>query len=153
MPHPTGYRQLRKGRFSEQNRVYHVTTRTRDRRPVFDSFERSRILIHAMKDQHDEGCVDSLCFVVMPDHLHWLFGLRGDSQLGDVIRFVKSRSARLINRQDGSSGPLWQPGFHDHAVRKEEDLQSIARYIVANPLRSGLVNSLRHYPHWDAVWI
>jgi len=29
----------------------------------------------------------------------------------------------------------------------------VARYIVANPLRAGLVESVRDYPHWDAIWL
>ncbi len=27
-----------------------------------------------------------------------------------------------------------------------------ARYIIANPVRAGLVYSVRDYPYWDAVW-
>jgi hypothetical protein len=44
-----------------------------------------------------------------------------------------------------NSNPAWP-------IRREEDLVSIARYIVANPLRAGIVKSVREYPHWDAVW-
>jgi hypothetical protein len=29
----------------------------------------------------------------------------------------------------------------------------VARYIVANPLRAGLVEHLGDYPLWDAVWL
>jgi putative transposase len=32
-------------------------------------------------------------------------------------------------------------------------LLSAARYIVANPLRAGIANSLAEYPHWDATWL
>jgi putative transposase len=49
--------------------------------------------------------------------------------------------------------PVWQRGFHDHALRKEEDIVSVARYIVANPVRDGLVRRIGDYPHWDAVWL
>ncbi|MFP3408382.1 transposase, partial [Pseudomonas sp. SIMBA_065] len=48
---------------------------------------------------------------------------------------------------------IWQPGYQDHALRREERLVHVARYIVANPLRAGLVKSVRDYPHWDAVWL
>jgi putative transposase len=43
--------------------------------------------------------------------------------------------------------------FYDHAVRKDEDVQGIARYIVANPLRAGLVKHIGYYPLWDAIWL
>jgi len=32
-------------------------------------------------------------------------------------------------------------------------VQATARYIVANPLRAGLVERLGDYPLWDAVWL
>ncbi len=30
---------------------------------------------------------------------------------------------------------------------------AIARYIVANPLRAGLVKKLGDYPYWDSIWL
>lgn len=66
---------------------------------------------------------------------------------------IKGRSAISINRVLGSQGQLWQKGFHDRAIRKEEDLQAIARYVVANPLRAGLVDKIGDYPLWDAIWL
>lgn len=43
--------------------------------------------------------------------------------------------------------------FYDHALREEDDLKGIARYIVANQIRAGLVEKIGDYPHWDAVWL
>ena len=28
-----------------------------------------------------------------------------------------------------------------------------ARYIIANPIRAGLVEKARNYSHWDAIWL
>jgi hypothetical protein len=38
-------------------------------------------------------------------------------------------------------------------LRREEDVLSVARYIVVNPLRAGLVARVGDYPLWDAVWL
>jgi hypothetical protein len=48
---------------------------------------------------------------------------------------------------------VWQKGFYDRALRSDEDVAAVARYIVANPLRAGLVDSVREYPFWDAIWV
>ncbi|MNN75503.1 hypothetical protein D3C81_1918110 [compost metagenome] len=53
----------------------------------------------------------------------------------------------------GRTGKVWQSGYHDHALRRDEDLKAAARYLVANPLRAGLVKSVRDYPFWNAVWL
>jgi REP element-mobilizing transposase RayT len=89
----------------------------------------------------------------MPDHVHWLLKLQSSNvSLSKTLSYVKTRSAGFAFKKFGIKG-LWQKGFHDHAVRKEEDLIKIARYIVANPVRAGLVKSVRDYSHWDVVWI
>ncbi|SCN47471.1 Transposase and inactivated derivatives [methanotrophic endosymbiont of Bathymodiolus puteoserpentis (Logatchev)] len=112
-----------------------------------------------MRQQHQEQKVNSLAFVVMPDHFHWLIALQNNCKLEQVMRSAKGISATQIQKIRRKRGKLnqnqalWQDGYHDHAVRKEEDLQHLARYIVANPLRAGLVKKIGDYPLWDAVWL
>jgi len=89
----------------------------------------------------------------MPDHVHWLVALGNPKDLDALVMSVKSYSARALRRTGRICGPLWQPGFFDHAVRHDDDLIAVSRYIVANPLRAGLVEDIGHYPHWDAVWL
>ncbi len=66
---------------------------------------------------------------------------------------AKSRSARLVNGYTGRDQSVWQKGYYDHAVRRDEDIELVARYIVANPLRAGLVKDIGSYPLWDARWL
>lgn len=95
---------------------------------------------------------ESLAFVVMPDHFHWLISL-GDTTLAKLMGRVRSSSALQINRAHSTNGQIWQRGYHDHALRSEEDVLETARYVVANPLRAGLVKHLAEYPLWDAIWL
>lgn len=99
-----------------------------------------------------EAAITSLAWVIMPDHVHWLFILDGDS-LEVVLRKFKSRAAREVNSALGSQGSLWQRGYHDRALRRDDDLPAAARYIVANPVRAGLCGRVMDYPYWDAVWV
>ena len=68
-------------------------------------------------------------------------------KLSDAVRLMKGRSARAMGHT------VWQANYFDHAVRQDEDMRKIARYIVANPLRANLVERLGDYPLWDAVWL
>jgi REP element-mobilizing transposase RayT len=104
-------------------------------------------VIGVLQEHQQMGCAETLAFVVMPDHLHWLLRITGRHDLSQVVRSVKAISSRRIG------GAIWQKGFYDHAIREDEDLQTVARYIVANPLRAGLVRRIGEYPHWDAVWL
>jgi REP element-mobilizing transposase RayT len=115
--------------------------------PVFDDFPNARTLIGVLRDQQRLEHAKTLAFVVMPDHLHWLMQLGPQVTLSVCMRNVKTLSALRIGR------PIWQNGFHDHAIRQEEDLPSVARYVVSNPVRAGLVVKTGQYPHWDAIWV
>jgi len=94
-----------------------------------------------------------LAWVLMPDHAHWLLQLGEKDKLGTVVNRLKSSSSRMANRVLARCGTTWEPAYHDHALRAEEDLINIARYIIANPLRAGLVKRIGDYPFWNAIWI
>ena len=40
---------------------------------------------------------------------------------------VKAKSSYQINLNENYTEPVWQKGFHDHAIRKEEEIKDIAR--------------------------
>jgi REP element-mobilizing transposase RayT len=89
----------------------------------------------------------------MPDHWHGLVQLGPTEALSELMRRVKAVTAREVNRHLGRQGTLWMRAYHERALRHEEDMRKVARYVVANPLRAGLVQSVGRYPYWDAVWI
>ena len=147
-----GRRALRRGRHSESNRAYLVTTVTDQRIPWFQVFSFAQIMCRNLLHEPCLRDARNLCWVVMPDHVHLLLQL-GEADLSDIVRRLKARSATLLNREIGRSGRFWEPGYHDHALREEEDLRAVARYIVANPLRAGLVHHVGQYPFWNAEWL
>ena len=147
MDGPAHASALRKGRFSEPGRLYVVTAVTLHREPVFAHFSAARRLVKAFRTEEEMARAQTLAFVVMPDHFHWLMRLGDGASLPTVVRAVKAVTAHRLGR------PVWQHGFHDRALRRDEDLSVVARYIVANPLRAGLAKRLGDYPHWDAVWV
>ncbi len=151
---PTRYqsKEIRKGRHSEADRQYLITLVTANREALFTSWRVAYPVIDALKCAQRDADVESLCWVVMPDHLHWLIELKNES-LSSVLGRLKSRSTVAMNRLLSRSGPLWQKGFHDRALRREDDVKKVARYIVSNPVRAGLAKKIGDYPMWDAVWL
>lgn len=140
-------KNLRKGRVSLPNHAYLVTIVTASRKPVFTCFTAARQAVRCFHDKDVVRRAQTLAFVTMPDHVHWLLQLEEDGGLSEVVRLYKAKVSLILRQR------VWQRGFHDHAVRDDEDLRDIARYIIANPLRSGLAKSIVEYPHWDAIWL
>ncbi|AZL71777.1 REP-associated tyrosine transposase [Pseudomonas oryziphila] len=143
---------LRRGRFSEPGRIYLLTTITHQRKPLFMDFHNARLVINELRKSDQEQACQSLAWVVMPDHLHWLIELHSVT-LATLMRRFKSRSSLALHKSGVEQAPVWESGYQDRALRRDQDVRWVARYIVANPLRAGLVGSIREYPHWDAVWL
>ena len=112
----------------------------------------ARIMCCCLEDPKCLQDATNLCWVVMPDHVHLLLEL-GETGLSRVCKSLKALSARKLNREIGRKGRFWQAGFHDYALRRDDDIRDIARYIVAKPLRDGLVRKYGDYPYWNAVWL
>ena len=148
-----GHHALRKGRVSIANGVYLVTATTLERQKLFDDFGAGCAAARCFNDTRLLGDAKMLAWVLMPDHVHWLLQLGERDGLSVVVSRLKSASARRANRALGRTGAVWAKAFHDHALRSEDDLQDVARYVVANPLRAGLAARLGDYPFWNAVWL
>jgi putative transposase len=150
LPHAS---RLRAGRYSQSGQVYLLTAVTQNREPLLANWQTGRLLVRQFQLADTDNLAESMAWVVMPDHFHWLVELR-DCTLPALMLATKSRSARAINAQLGRNGKrLWQKGFHDRAIRREEDLLAVARYVIANPIRAGLVRRVHDYPLWDAKWL
>lgn len=152
---PAGPRHaaLRRGRVSLSQQVYHVTISTHSRLPVFKNHRAAVAAARCFHDAELLGDARMRAWVLMPDHTHWLLQLGNRDTLSIVVARLKSASARKVNRAIGHTGCLWATAYHDHALRREEDVATMTRYIIENPLRAGLVEHIGDYPFWDSTWL
>jgi REP element-mobilizing transposase RayT len=72
--------------------------------------------------------------------------------LSDIVGRTRGRTAYVISRSTETCGRIWQSGFHDHALRAEEDVERVGNYLIQNPVRAGIVNIANEYRYWDSIW-
>ncbi len=142
-----GSQALRKGRFSSTGNIYHIRFSTEHRTPLID-FNRGSKIAKKLYTNIAQADHELLCWVLMPDHVHLLIRLGDSDSLKNFVRQLKSSTSRLFP----NITPFWQSGYFDRAIRREEDVVSVARYIVANPVRAGLVDRVGKYSLWNAIW-
>lgn len=147
-----GHYALRIGRHSQCGNVYLVTFTTVSRRRIFLDFDLARTACRTFSPSAAFAAATLLCWVLMPDHFHALVRLDGMVTLSRVVQRLKSMSARACHEIQPELA-IWSRAFHDHALRRDDDMLHTARYIVANPVRAGLVGRAGEYPFWDAVWV
>jgi putative transposase len=79
--------------------------------------------------------IDLDAFIVMPNHIHAIILIVSQHQYGlsEVVRALKSYSAKRINKQRNTTGTkIWQRSFHDHIIRNEADLNRLREYTIYN---------------------
>lgn len=90
------------------------------------------------------------CF--MPDHLHVVTTGRSAGSKGKTaIEEFKHRSGGWFAEHLPEFH--WQKDFHDHIVRHQEDRAAHVRYVLRNPVRAGLAESLMDYPGTGSIGI
>ena len=131
---------------------YFLTFCTRDRLPVFGDSEISQQTLTQFRRTSALEGFAILAYCLMPDHAHLLVeGLGEDSDFKRFTKMAKQRSGGLYARTHHQR--LWQEGYYERVLRDEDDTRALARYILSNPVRAGLVESPDEYPFIGSdVW-
>ncbi len=140
------HHQLRKGRVSQPRQIYLVTFCTHTRKPIFRNHDIATDAVAALLEPRHWNDAHLMAWVLMPDHWHGLIQLDTGISISQVIGRLKGASARALGLRHPHIRPVWQDSFHDRALHAEEDLQTVAHYILNNPVRAGLVDTAEAYP-------
>ena len=143
--------RLAKEIYANPNQIFSIIICVKDRRPIFKNSEWAKETITALKTGPFGKDIKCYSYCLMPDHLHLQLSPK-DGNLVDLINGWKSYTANLLNKM-GYEGACWQRSFYDHALRRDEDIQTVAEYIVNNPVRKGLVKNWKEYPYSWHKWM
>jgi len=157
MPQPFRVRkQLRLKNFdySSPSQVYFLTLCACHLSAPFKNAPLSKEIIRALAYVRSTQNGKIYCHCLMPDHLHIAMSpCKETIGVSQIIGQFKSFTTRIA-WDFGIEGKLWQKSFYDHIAREDEDLVSICRYILANPVRKGLVTKPEHWKFsgmWDSL--
>jgi putative transposase len=130
---------------------YFLTFCVRDRRAAFEEAELAGSAMTQFLRTATEEWFAILAYCIMPDHAHLLVeGLADDSDLRHFAKLAKQRSGAVHKRKTGQR--LWQEGYFERILRDDDSGRDLARYIVNNPVRKGLVASSSDYAHSGSSW-
>ena len=142
---PPASHRLRLHRVTLRSAVYLITSVTNKRERHFDHPGAAGIVAQSMQHFHDRQYLHGFAWVVMPDHIHWLFQLRVGT-LANIMRVMKTWTGGRVRKLLGLQGRrVWMPGYHDRRVRQDECLRKYIHYLVMNPVRWGLVAHPKDY--------
>ncbi len=122
---------------------YFVTLCTPSKRPVFAGNFDYAAAVEILSRVAGRFGFDVLVYCFMPDHLHLLLEGTENTDLKEFMRVFKQMTSYHCNNE---SGALWQRSYYDRILRRDEDSVTVARYILNNPVRRGLVEVVMGYP-------
>ncbi|HET7266503.1 MAG TPA: transposase [Oleiagrimonas sp.] len=147
-----GHAALRQGRRTLAGQAYLLTTSTHRRHPWLEHHDVAAAVARELDNDHLWRKSELHAWVIMPDHMHALVTLEGSETLSRLMARIKAVTARTANQVLQRRPPFWARGFHDHALRSDENIATAARYIVVNPVRAGLVDDPWQWPFWKCCW-
>ena len=131
-------------RIEYEGAVYHITSRGNARQDIFlDDEDRLKFLdvLAEVVERYHWICH---AYCLMPNHYHLLLETPL-ANLSQGMRQLNGVYTQAFNRRHHRTGHVLQGRYKAILVEKESHLLELARYIVLNPVRAGLV---RHPRSW-----
>jgi len=128
--------------------LYHVTSRGDGREAIYlDDADRALFLdVLAGTSEQFNWTIHAYC--LMGNHYHLLVETP-DANLAGGMRQLNGVYTQRFNRMHERVGHVFQGRYKAIVVQKESYLLELARYIVLNPVRAGMVRSARDWP-WSS---
>lgn len=126
-------------------RRYFLTFCTHERRRLFTAPDHVALVEeHFLHKANEMGFAD-LAHCFMPDHFHAAVeGRDQDADLKVFIARMKQYSGFYFQKKFGKR--LWQRYGYERVIRSHETTRAVIRYVLENPIRAGLVQTVADYP-------
>jgi putative transposase len=129
--------------------LYHVTSRGNARAPIFFEDGDRRLLLHILSDVVARYRWVCHAYCLMTNHLHLLIETP-EANLSRGMRQLNGLYTQRFNRAHERVGHILQGRFGAVLVERDPHLLELARYVVLNPVRAGLVAVAEAYP-WSSL--
>ncbi|RKZ65993.1 MAG: transposase [Gammaproteobacteria bacterium] len=131
------------------NNSYFFTVVTANRNPFFAGDENVQLLKTAFfyVQSRKPFKIEAIC--ILPDHLHCIWTMLDDSNYSIRWQMIKtdfSRRYRYQNREQKQT-KIWQSRYWEHVIRDQDDFDKHVDYIHYNPVRHGLVKSVKDWSY------
>ena len=131
-------------RIEFEGALYHVTSRGDERRDIFlDDADREAFL-QILGDVVRRFAWRCHAYCLMGNHYHLLIETP-NANLSRGMRHLNGVYTKRFNRTHERVGHVMQGRYKSILVDKDEYLLELARYVVLNPVRAGVVRSARDW--------
>ncbi|MEK7633141.1 MAG: transposase [Patescibacteria group bacterium] len=124
--------------------VYHITSRGNKKMSIYESDEDRVVFLKVLAKiirKHHWKCY---AYCLMLNHYHLLVETT-HGNLSTGMRDLNGIYTQMYNKKHETVGHIFQGRFKAFLIEKETYLFEVARYIVLNPVRAGIVKTPQKY--------
>jgi REP-associated tyrosine transposase len=118
----------------------------KDRNQFFTNDARFRIFEKMLIEELKRFNCSEYIYLFMPDHFHLL--IAGDDAYANIkkcLEMFKQKTGYFLSKNYPDI--KWQKDYYDHILRSKENLDVHIKYVLNNPVRSGITNHWKQYPY------
>ena len=130
------------------NALYHVTSRGDRREAIFEDDEDRCTFLQTLEQTVKQFHWLCHAWCLMDNHYHLLIQTP-DANLSKGMRQLNGVFTQASNRRHRRAGHLFQGRFKAILVDNDAYLLALARYVVLNPVRAGMVKRPQDWP-WSS---
>jgi putative transposase len=131
-------------------RTFFATTRTAGGKSLFQTERMADLFINVLRSTMQSGKAVIHDFTIMPNHIHILMTVPGDSSIEKAMQLLKGGFSFRARKELGYAGEIWQRGFSDVRIVDESSFKKHQEYIANNPVKAGLSRSPEDFPYRSA---
>jgi REP element-mobilizing transposase RayT len=135
-------------RIEFEGALYHVTSRGNAQAPIFLNNQDRESFLQLLQEVISRFGWLCHAYCLMDNHYHLLIETPR-ANLSRGMRHLNGVFTQRFNRKHNRVGHLFQGRFKAILVEKESHLLELARYIVLNPVRAGMVKNPAHH-RWSS---
>jgi putative transposase len=128
--------------------LYHVTSRGDRREDIFEDDEDRRRFLNLLAEVAERFNWRCHAYCLMTNHYH-LIVETPEGNLSRGMRHLNGVYTQASNRRHRRTGHVFQGRFKAILVDRDSYLLELARYVVLNPVRAGMVDEAGAWP-WSS---
>jgi putative transposase len=132
----------RKARIDAPGALHHIICRGIEGRSIFISDVDRDDFVERLAQIVPETETSCLAWALIPNHFHLLLRT-GDTPISTIMRRLLTGYAVSFNHRHHRQGRLFQNRYKSILCQQETYLLELVRYIHLNPLRAGIVDSIK----------
>jgi putative transposase len=138
----------------QKGMYYHIFNRGAGKETIFCEETNFLFAIEKIKVYSLANNLSMIAYCLMPNHYHFLIRQDGETSAGKLPQYVFNSYTKAYNKKYGHSGTLFEGRFHSKAVKTNNHLIHLCRYIHGNPVKDGMVADPEDWPYSNYLeWI